>query len=103
MWKSVMGSLLLVGLPESAWHRTSYSTVPGYLHDVERFSASLRGNRIFGLWSLTGALTSHIALHFLRFSAIFRGESQQIDREGKSVSIFSVTNPGFPETVTLRV
>ena len=82
---------------------TSYSTVSGYLHDVERFSVSLRGNRLSGLWSLTGALTSHIVLHFLRFSETFRGESRQIDRQGIPLSIFRATNPGFPETVTLGV
>src|SRR5882724_12366652 len=48
------------------------------LPDVERFSRSLRGNRVSGLWSLPGTLTSHLVLHFLRFSDRFRGESRQI-------------------------
>ena len=80
---------------------TSYSTVSGSFHVVERFSVSPGGNRLSGLWSFTGALTSHIVLHFLRFSDTFRGESRQIDRKGRSLSIFSATKPGFPETVTL--
>jgi hypothetical protein len=55
---------------------------------------SLRGNRLSDVWSLAGALTSHLVLHFSRFSETFRGER---DREGRARSIFSAMNPGFPE------
>ena len=56
-----------------------------FLHNstpLKGSQVSLHRNRLAGLWSLPGALTSHIVLHFLRFSDTFRGAKiGKVDRD----------------------
>ena len=51
-------------------------------------------HRPVDLWALAGALTSHIGLHFLRFSDIFNGGR---DREDRSLASFGDMVPWFPK------
>jgi hypothetical protein len=65
----------------------------------ETLSVSTR-HRPSDLWALAGALTSHIGLHFLRFSDIFNGGR---DREDRSLASFGDMVPWFPKNSQMNV